>query len=81
MYRDYREMLEKQKDIEAVIIATPDHISRRDCHGGIGAGKHVYVQKPLTYSVLEARVVAKPPGRRRFPRKWAIRDTPAKAPG
>jgi len=56
-YRDYRVMLEKQKDIDAVIVATPDHT-----HGVIGmaairARKHVYIQKPLAHSVYEARVL------------------------
>lgn len=55
VYRDYREMFEKQKDIDAVIIATPDHT-----HGVIGmaaikAGKHIYMQKPLAHSIFETR--------------------------
>ena len=56
-YRDYRVMLEKQKNIDAVIVATPDHT-----HGVVGmaaikAGKHVYIQKPLAHSVFEARTL------------------------
>ena len=55
VYRDYRVMLEKQKDIDAVIVATPDHT-----HGVIGmavikAGKHIYMQKPLAHSLQEVR--------------------------
>ena len=57
VYRDYREMIEKQKDIEAVIIATPDHTHAVIAMEAIRAGKHVYVQKPLTYSVHEARTL------------------------
>ena len=56
-YKDYRQMLEKQKDIDAVLIATPDHshaIITTDC---MKAGKHVYCQKPLTHTVKEARDV------------------------
>jgi predicted dehydrogenase len=58
VYADYREMLDKQKDIDAVVVATPDH-----SHAPIGiacmrAGKHVYVQKPMAYSVGEARALA-----------------------
>ncbi len=57
IYVDYREMLDKQKDIDAVIIATPDHTHAMIAMAAIRAGKHVYVQKPLTYSVYEARVL------------------------
>ena len=57
-YADFREMLDKQKDIEAVIIATPDHLHATVAVAAMRAGKHVYVQKPLTYSVYEARLLA-----------------------
>ena len=58
-YRDYREMLEKQKDIDAVIIATPDHMHAVIASAAMDLGKHVYVQKPLCWSVHEARHLAK----------------------
>jgi predicted dehydrogenase len=58
-YRDYREMLEKQKDIDAVIVATPDHMHAPIASLAMDLGKHVYVQKPLCWSVEEARVLAK----------------------
>ena len=54
-YRDYRKMLEKQKDIDAVVVATPDHTHAIISMMAMKMGKHVYVQKPLTYSVYEAR--------------------------
>jgi len=57
-YRDYREMLEKQKDIDAVIIATPDHMHAVIASNAMDLGKHVYVQKPLCWSVQEARHLA-----------------------
>jgi predicted dehydrogenase len=56
-YRDFREMLDKQKDIDAVLIATADHNHAVIAKAAMQAGKHVYVQKPLTYSVHEARVL------------------------
>ncbi len=55
VYRDYREMLEKQKDIDAVVIATPDHTHAVIAMAAMRAGKHVYCQKPLTHDVWEAR--------------------------
>jgi predicted dehydrogenase len=58
-YRDYREMLETQKDIDAVIIATPDHMHAVIASAAMSLGKHVYVQKPLCWSVHEARHLAK----------------------
>jgi predicted dehydrogenase len=54
-YKDYRVMLDKQKDIDAVIIATPDHTHAIIAAEAIRHGKHVYVQKPLTHSIYEAR--------------------------
>ncbi len=58
-YQDYREMLEKQKDLDAVIVATPDHMHAVIASNAMDAGKHVYVQKPMTWSVHEARHLAK----------------------
>jgi predicted dehydrogenase len=58
-YSDFRVMLDKQRDIEAVSIATPDHLHAVIAYAAMKAGKHVYVQKPLTYSVLESRILAK----------------------
>ena len=58
-YQDYREMLDKQKDIDGVVIATPDHMHATIALAAMDLGKHVYVQKPLTWSVAEARALAK----------------------
>lgn len=58
-YRDYREMLEKQKDIDAVVVATPDHMHAVIASAAMSLGKHVYVEKPLTWSVHEARHLAR----------------------
>ena len=56
-YKDFRVMLDKQKDIDAVIVATPDHTHAVIAMAAIQRGKHVYVQKPMTHSVYEARVL------------------------
>jgi predicted dehydrogenase len=57
-WQDYREMLEKQPDIDAVIVATPDHMHAVIASNAMDLGKHVYVQKPMTWSVHEARHLA-----------------------
>ncbi|MEI6460559.1 MAG: Gfo/Idh/MocA family oxidoreductase [Verrucomicrobiota bacterium] len=57
LFTDFREMLEKQKDIDAVIIATPDHSHAYIAMECMRAGKHVYVQKPIAHSVFEARTL------------------------
>ena len=58
-YRDFREMLDKEdKNIDAVTVATPDHIHAVASMAAIKRGKHVYCEKPLTHSVYEARMVA-----------------------
>jgi predicted dehydrogenase len=54
---DFREMLDKQKDIEAVIVATPDHLHAVVSMEAMKRGKHVYCQKPLTRLVAEARAL------------------------
>ena len=55
-YRDYRKMLEEAGgSIDAVMVSTPDHNHACAAAHAIKLGKHVYVQKPLTYSVFEAR--------------------------
>jgi hypothetical protein len=54
-YQDYREMLDKQKDIDAVFVATPDHMHATIALAAMDLRKHVYVQKPLCWSVAEAR--------------------------
>jgi predicted dehydrogenase len=58
-YIDYREMLDKQKNIDGVVVATPDHTHAVISAAAMRAGKHVYCQKPLTHDVYEARMLAK----------------------
>jgi len=57
-YKDFRKMLEEVKEIDAVIVGTPDHIHAPASMMAMKLGKHVYCEKPLTHSVWEARQVA-----------------------
>jgi predicted dehydrogenase len=57
-YKDYREMLEKEgKNIDAVSVSTPDHTHAVATLAAMQLGKHVYVQKPLTHDIYEARML------------------------
>ncbi len=59
-YKDSRIMLDKEaKNIDAVTIGTPDHIHAVAAMAAIRAGKHVYVQKPLTHTLHECRELTK----------------------
>jgi predicted dehydrogenase len=58
-YEDFREVLSKEKDLDAVVISTPDHWHAIISIAAMRAGKHVYSQKPMAHSVWEARQMAK----------------------
>ena len=57
-FKDYRKMLDEVKEIDAVVVATPDHHHAFAAMEAIRRGKHVYCEKPLTHSVWEARQLA-----------------------
>ena len=59
IYTDYRKMLDKQSNIDAVVIATPDHTHAVIAAEAMRRRKHVYCQKPLTHDVYESRTLAK----------------------
>ncbi|MDR3712028.1 MAG: Gfo/Idh/MocA family oxidoreductase [Puia sp.] len=57
-YKDFREMLDKHhKHIDAVSVSTPDNIHSVAATAAMELGKHVYVQKPLTHDIYEARML------------------------
>ncbi|WP_159522587.1 Gfo/Idh/MocA family protein [Sunxiuqinia indica] len=56
-YKDYRVMFEEQNDIDAVMIATPDHSHALPALMAMRQGMHVYLQQPLTHSIYESRVL------------------------
>jgi len=57
LYNDYRVMLDQEKDIDAVTISTPDHVHAPAAVYAMERGKHVYVQKPLSNNIREARIL------------------------
>ena len=57
-YEDFRDLLEKEKAVDAVLCATPDHLHAYVSILAMKAGKHVYCEKPLTHNITEARRVA-----------------------
>ena len=56
IYRDYREMLDS-KDVDAVVLTTPEHSRARPCVLACQAGKDVYAEKPLCLTVREGRAM------------------------
>lgn len=54
-HRDFRRLIEEQKDLDAVVIGTPDHIHAPAALMAMRAGRHVYVEKPCAHTIEEAR--------------------------
>lgn len=58
-YSDYRQMLEKEKGLDVVVVSTPDHTHARAAIMAMRQGCHVYVEKPLVRTIWEARYFGK----------------------
>ncbi len=57
-YNDFRELLEKQKDLDAVVVCTTDNLHAAVSAAAMKKRKHVFCQKPLTHTIYEARRIA-----------------------
>jgi len=55
IYDDFRKMIDKEKEIDAVLIGTPDHLHAPIAAYAMNAGKHVYVEKPMAKTIHEVR--------------------------
>ena len=57
-YKDWRKMMEvESKNFDAVSVSTPDHNHAVQAMAAMQLGKHVYVQKPMTHDIFEARML------------------------
>ena len=80
-YKDFRKMLDEQgANIDAVIIAIPDFMHATAAMWAMERGKHVYVQKPLTRTIWEARQIQDAANKYGSPPRWAIKAIRTKAP-
>ena len=59
IYSDWREMLDKEPSIDAVVIGTPDHNHAVIAANFMKAGKHIYVEKPMAKTIFEVRELAR----------------------
>ena len=72
-YQDWRELLAKEGDkIDAVSVSTPDHMHAPISMSAINDGKHVFVQKPMTHDVFEARRVTEAAAKRQLATQMGI---------
>ncbi len=77
-YRDFREMLEKEKGIDGVTISTPDHSHYPAAMHAISLGKHICVQKPLVNTLWEAHELHKAAAKKASSPRWATKATPSR---
>lgn len=56
MYKDFRDLI-NDKNVDAVVISTPDHWHALICVMASKANKHIYCEKPLTHSIAEGRII------------------------
>jgi predicted dehydrogenase len=75
VYKDYRVMLEKEKGIDAVIVGTPDHNHAVVASAAIALKKGVYVAKPMTRTVYEARALAKAAREQKVATQMSVQST------
>ena len=78
-YRDYRVLLEKEKNIDAVVIGTPDHTHALIAMAAMALDKHVYCAKPLTRTIAEARLLARTARERNLATQLSVQSSASDA--
>src|SRR5947208_14330222 len=72
IYQDWRELLDKEKDLQSVNVSTPDHMHAPITMRAMQQGLHVYTQKPLTQTIYEARQLTRVARERRIVSQMGI---------
>ncbi len=75
IYKDYRVMLEKEKGIDAVIVGTPDHSHAVIASAAIALKKGIYLAKPMTRTVFEARALAQAAREQKVATQMSVQST------
>ncbi len=74
-YRDFREMLDKEKSIDGVIIGTPDHTHAVVAMAAMDLGKHIYCAKPLTRTLYESRLLAETARKKKVSTQMSVQSS------
>ncbi len=74
VYRDFRQLFDKEKEIDAVIVATPDHSHALITLAALAMGKHVYCAKPLTRTLREVRMVREAARRQKVATQMSVQS-------
>jgi predicted dehydrogenase len=72
VYQDWRELLNKEKELNSVNVSTPDHMHAPITMRAMQQGLHVYTQKPLTQTIFEARQLARAAAERKLVSQMGI---------
>ena len=80
VYQDWRELLDKEKNLDSVNVSTPDHMHAPITMRALQHGLNVYTQKPLTQTIYEARQVARVAREKKLVTQMGIQIHSARGP-
>src|SRR5207249_10607082 len=75
IYQDWRELLDKEKNLNSVNVSTPDHMHAPITMRALQQGLHVYTQKPLTQTIYEARQLTRVAREKQLVTQMVFRST------